>query len=231
MARPPKTPNATADTRAKLIEVAARHFAEHGYRGASQREIQRELGVNPGAVHYHFGSKAALYRGVIDSFIHGVQQERLRLLKEMDARLTGRARLRRLLYCYFYPHVALAGTAAGVSYARILANVQHEHKTPSAKIFDQAVTPVRNRYIGAILELFPGTPRAEIQRLLAMAVALMAVTATWRDSTPKRAVNEDAAQRLAQDLARFTTAGFESHLGERLQAAGKGSRKARKTSR
>ncbi|HMN43037.1 MAG TPA: TetR/AcrR family transcriptional regulator [Povalibacter sp.] len=233
MARRPKTLTATADTRTKLIEVAARHFAEHGYRGASQREVQREIGMNPGVVHYHFGSKEALYRGVIDSFIHGVQEERLRLLKEMDAELAGRARLQRLLYNYFYPHVALASTAAGLSYARILASVQHEYKTSSAKIFDDIVAPVRNRYIAAIRELFPGTPRAEIQRLLAMAVALMAVTATWHDSAPKAVANEDAVRKLADDLARFTTAGFEAHLGGRTGSAGTAVRKraVRKTAR
>ncbi|MBB6093457.1 AcrR family transcriptional regulator [Povalibacter uvarum] len=233
MARRSKTPTATADTREKLIEVAARHFAEHGYRGASQREIQRELGVNPGAVHYHFGSKEALYRGVIDAFIHGVQEERLKLLKEMDPELVGRARLRRLLYSYFYPHVALASTAAGLPYARILAGVQHEYKTASAKIFDDIVAPVRNRYIAAILELFPDTPRAEIQRLLAMSVALMAVTATWHDSVPKAVANEEAVRELARELARFTAAGFEAHLGEKTRSTGGAKRKraVRKTAR
>lgn len=223
---------ATADTRARLLEVAARHFAEHGFRGASQREIQRELGVNPAAVHYHFGSKEALYRGVIDNFIHDVQEERLRRLKEIDPALTGRARLERLLYDYFYPHVMLASTAAGFSYARILATVQHEYKSASTKIFDDIVNPVRIRYIAAIMDLFPGTPRVEIQRLLAMAVALMAVTATWHDPPPETA-SEDAARSLARYLAHFTTAGFEAQLGEVPRAGGRkpGKKAARKTAR
>jgi AcrR family transcriptional regulator len=50
--------------RTRLIEVAARHFAEHGIQGASQRAIQREVGVNPATAHYYFGSKEALYRAV-----------------------------------------------------------------------------------------------------------------------------------------------------------------------
>lgn len=212
MARRSRKLATSADTRARLIEVAARHFAEHGYRGASQREIQREMGVNPAAAHYHFGSKEALYRGVVDNFIHGVQEERLRLLKEMDPSLTGHARLQQLLYNYFHPHLALANTAAGFSYARILARVQHEYQTPSSKIFDDVVAPIRNRYIAALLTLFPGTPRAQIRRLLKMAVALMAMTATWHVPVPKK-VDEQAARELARELARFVTAGFEAQLG------------------
>jgi AcrR family transcriptional regulator len=206
-----------ADTRARLIEVAARHFAEHGLRGASQREIQRELGMNPATAHYYFGSKEALYRGVIDSFIHDVQEERLRRLEDVDPKLTGHDRLQRLLYDYFYPHVALSSTPAGYAYARILATVQHDRNTASTKIFDDIVAPVRRRYVSAIAELFPHTPRVEIQRLLAMGVALMAVTATWQDPSPQ--ASEDAVRELACDLARYATAGFEAQLGKLPQAA------------
>src|SRR3546814_3944705 len=63
--------------RDKLIAVAAFHFAEHGLLGASQRAIQREVGVNPGAAHYYFGSKEALYLAVIDDFLQRSQAERL----------------------------------------------------------------------------------------------------------------------------------------------------------
>lgn len=207
----------TTDTRGRLIEVAARHFAEHGYRGASQREIQREMGMNPATAHYHFGSKEALYRGVIEAFIHGVQEERLRRLAAIEPQLTGRMRLRRLLYDYFYPHVRLAGTPAGYSYARILANVQHDYRNTASKIFDDAATPVRRRYIAALGKLFPEASRAEIRRLLMMGVALMAVTSTWHSSAGP--LSPSAVHRLAEELARYTAAGFEALLGAVSQAA------------
>jgi AcrR family transcriptional regulator len=54
-----------ADTRARLIQAAARLFAENGYRGASVRDICNQAGANPGAVSYHFGGKRQLYRTVL----------------------------------------------------------------------------------------------------------------------------------------------------------------------
>jgi TetR/AcrR family transcriptional regulator, regulator of cefoperazone and chloramphenicol sensitivity len=217
----------TTDTRARLIEVAARHFAEHGYRGASQREIQREIGMNPATAHYHFGSKEALYRGVIEAFIHDVQEERLRRLAAVEPQLTGRVRLQRLLYDYFYPHVRLAGTPAGYSYARILANVQHDYRNTASKIFDDAATPVRRRYVAALGKLFPDAPRTEIKRLLMMGVALMAVTSTWHSSAGP--LTPGAVHRLAEELARYTAAGFEALLGGSIdEATGKGQRRRRR---
>ena len=45
-------------TREKLIDEAARAFAEHGVYGASLIDITRRAGQrNRGALHYHFGSR------------------------------------------------------------------------------------------------------------------------------------------------------------------------------
>lgn len=52
-------------TRAQLLEVAGRLFAEHGYLGTSSKEICLRAGVNMAAVNYHFGSRDGLYGAVL----------------------------------------------------------------------------------------------------------------------------------------------------------------------
>ena len=44
-----------------IIEVAMRHFAEHGYRGARVEDIAAEVGVAKGTVFLHFGNKEGLF--------------------------------------------------------------------------------------------------------------------------------------------------------------------------
>jgi AcrR family transcriptional regulator len=53
------------DTRSKLMHAAMRVFAREGFAAASTRMIATESGVNLQAITYHFGSKAELYRGVV----------------------------------------------------------------------------------------------------------------------------------------------------------------------
>jgi len=54
------------DSRARII-VAARHsFASVGFEGASTRQIAAEAGVAQSLLLYHFGSKDALWRAVMD---------------------------------------------------------------------------------------------------------------------------------------------------------------------
>lgn len=57
------------DIRAKLIESAARVFAEAGYRGATTRRIAQDAGVNEITLFRHFGSKDALLSQAVR--IHG----------------------------------------------------------------------------------------------------------------------------------------------------------------
>jgi len=49
-----------------ILERAERHFAEHGFQGASLSAIARDCGVgNPSLLH-HFPSKEVLYRAVLE---------------------------------------------------------------------------------------------------------------------------------------------------------------------
>jgi AcrR family transcriptional regulator len=47
--------------RDQIVEVAMRHFADHGYRGARVEDIAAEVGVAKGTVFLHFGNKEGLF--------------------------------------------------------------------------------------------------------------------------------------------------------------------------
>jgi TetR/AcrR family transcriptional regulator, regulator of cefoperazone and chloramphenicol sensitivity len=58
--------------RTRLLSEASRIFSEKGYAKASTREICEAAGLNPAAIHYHFGDKEGLYRAVLLVPIHGI---------------------------------------------------------------------------------------------------------------------------------------------------------------
>ena len=47
-------------TRERLLEAAARVYAQHGFGGATLDEVAAEAGLTKGAVYSHFGSKENL---------------------------------------------------------------------------------------------------------------------------------------------------------------------------
>ncbi|HEV7527176.1 MAG TPA: TetR family transcriptional regulator [Acidimicrobiia bacterium] len=76
-------------TREKLIDEAARAFAEHGVYGASLIDITRRAGQrNRGALHYHFGSRTGVLCAVLErhaDFLARREGELLQLALEKPA--------------------------------------------------------------------------------------------------------------------------------------------------
>jgi AcrR family transcriptional regulator len=53
------------DTREEILAAAREMFAEHGYDGASIRQIATGARVDPALVHHYFGTKEALFRAAV----------------------------------------------------------------------------------------------------------------------------------------------------------------------
>lgn len=74
-------------TRAKLITVAERLFADRGIQAVSLNEINKVAEQRHGsACQYHFGNKDGLIQAILDKHIPGIAKQRDSLFDEMDAK-------------------------------------------------------------------------------------------------------------------------------------------------
>jgi AcrR family transcriptional regulator len=53
-------------TRKQILDAALTQFADHGYAGASVRDIAASAQTNGATLYYHFGSKAGLFQALVD---------------------------------------------------------------------------------------------------------------------------------------------------------------------
>jgi len=53
------------ETRARILQTAREHFAEHGFGAASVRDIAKDAGTTHSMIRYHFGSKDLLWREAV----------------------------------------------------------------------------------------------------------------------------------------------------------------------
>jgi AcrR family transcriptional regulator len=57
------------DTRARVIASALRLFGQHGFEGASTRDIAVDAGVNAPALQYYFANKEGLYLACVEHMV------------------------------------------------------------------------------------------------------------------------------------------------------------------
>jgi TetR/AcrR family transcriptional regulator len=72
-----------AGSRERLLAAAAAEFASRGFAGANVDRIARAARVNKAMVYYHFKSKAALYREILQDMFDAVGQ-RVRAVAAAD---------------------------------------------------------------------------------------------------------------------------------------------------
>jgi AcrR family transcriptional regulator len=77
----------TASTREKLLDAAAKLFAERGVNNVSLAEIVRAAGQrNTSAVHYHFGSREAVLQAILERHVPVIRERRMELLAFAETR-------------------------------------------------------------------------------------------------------------------------------------------------
>ena len=68
------------DTKTDILDAAERLFADKGFDGTAIREITRVANVNVAAIHYHYGTKEEVLRGVTDRIVGPLNSRRFELL-------------------------------------------------------------------------------------------------------------------------------------------------------
>jgi AcrR family transcriptional regulator len=74
--------NKDSATRLRILQVALKRFAHAGYAGVSVQDIVDDAKVTKPTLYYYFGSKAGLYKALVDH----AHDERFRLMQEAAGR-------------------------------------------------------------------------------------------------------------------------------------------------
>src|SRR6202163_2661834 len=86
------------ESRAAILQAAAKEFAEHGIAGARTDAIAHEAGVNKALLYYYFKDKETLYGAVLDNAFSGLKATVFRVL---DSDLPPREKIMAYVGAYF----------------------------------------------------------------------------------------------------------------------------------
>src|SRR5436190_15716161 len=92
------------DGRELLLDAALKLFAEQGIEGVSIRAVNREAGLGPASVHYHFGTKDALLDAVLHRY-GDVVMDRIKVRAQELAEPGARTNARDLVVMLAQPYL------------------------------------------------------------------------------------------------------------------------------
>ena len=152
-------------TREVILDTAEALFARQGHDGTSMRQITSEAGVNLAAVNYHFGSKEALVQAVLKRRLAVLNQERLRLLDELEARAEGQPlKPSQIVDAFFGTLLRLAASPdhAGKNFLPLLERTMTDPTGFIRALVAEEYADVMERYQAALFKALPDVPRAEV---------------------------------------------------------------------
>jgi AcrR family transcriptional regulator len=157
-----------AATRAGLLDAAERLFLENDPATVSVRTINTSAGLNPGAVHYHFGSK----RGLVLELLQDRLKRRLHVHGQLDQLLASAddIDIRSVVELAVDPILKLAsGSARERLWLHLLIDaVRH---SPDSTFAEATFSP--DRWTALVIRARPDLSPEEARRRWGYAVALL----------------------------------------------------------
>jgi AcrR family transcriptional regulator len=209
-----------AGTRQRILDTAESVFMIMGYDGASLRQVTSEAGVNLAAVNYHFGSKEGLFHAVLTRRLQGLNQERLRVLDELEAKAGG-APLKpsQIVDAFFGTLLRMAARRGhgGAVFLRLIGRTLTEPGEFIRALLAEEFADVMERYKQALFRALPDVPKEEIVwrfhfMLGATSYAIAGIDTLRLVTDWQTDQNEDNLEQLLPRLMSFLLGGLRAPL-------------------
>lgn len=201
------------DTRQKIIQVAEVLFAAHGYAATSIRKIVDSADVNLAAIHYHFGSKEALFLEVLRKRLDKLNKDRHRMLEETKGRFDTAVPVETIIEAFLIPILKMYELDPNSGqFLVMLGRAFSESTEIKQKVFQQFFRSTAEEFLAALQEALPDLSQAEIYYRFHFMISTMVGTLM----EPERLTmisggtcQSDEMEKLIGQMIKFITAGFE----------------------
>ncbi|HET9817774.1 MAG TPA: TetR/AcrR family transcriptional regulator [Rhodanobacteraceae bacterium] len=203
--------NPQFSTKQRILGAAEALFAEHGFAGASLRQVTAAASVNLAAVNYHFGSKDNLIEEVFRRRLDELSRRRLERLAETSA--AGQTTLESVLDAFISPALELSLDRKGGSvFMRVLARAFAEHNGHLRKFLSENYGYVLKDFAAAFAQLLPQLDREELYWRLDIAVGALTYAMADFGMIQRRTGESEREHReqMARHLIHFTAAGLRA---------------------
>ncbi|MBP6346640.1 TetR/AcrR family transcriptional regulator [Neisseriaceae bacterium CLB008] len=198
----------------KLMHSAERLFATHGFTGTSLRQITREADVNVAAVHYHFGSKEALFLAVLNRRLLPFVEYSLARLDEVQAQSMLLPEHLVQAFVASCLHFVEAQQDEAVWFVKLLSRLMLDEY----RVFRESLAHEYEDYVGRFLAAFsralPNLPLPIVRWRMHLSLSTLFNAFAGNDVlkalTHREWVNAKVPSQVAQFVVPFVVAGLKA---------------------
>ena len=140
-----------------ILLAANSHFAHHGYRGASLRDIARDAGVSLTLLNHHFGSKFQLLSAVIEAH-RKVLDDRATSMRALMA-APGGYTVHDMVAAWVRLAFETAAQTDGEVFLRLVSRVIDDPEEEAVQIVRENLDDGAAIFVDALLRIHPGASR------------------------------------------------------------------------
>ncbi len=193
------------DTKREILDAAERLFAEKGFDGTAIREIIRAANVNVAAIHYHYGSKEEVLRGVTDRIVGQLNSRRFELLDRALADAQPHSlSIEAILDAFIRPDIETLQELhkRGPTVAHFLGRTYMDPTPWIQQMAQEQFAEAQTRFFPVLAAALDHlTVEDIIWRMFRVAAVLIHLFATWPDDGMTDAQADDTLARLINFLA------------------------------
>lgn len=207
-------PRASSEqTRAKILTVAQKLFAEAGFDAVSMRQVGSEADVPFALVTYHFETKLGLYKAVFRQWGDTLSAQRMDQLDTIALGDDVYSNFLAIAKALVEPMMRLRQMKGGREFVRLIAREVNDPIESERGIVQEYLDPVAHKTIKIMHEAVPQAPMNRLYWAYHFAVGALAVNYTESGRLERISgdlCGYDDPAELTEEVTRFIAAGLTS---------------------
>lgn len=165
MSRPDSKPAApdTADPASRILDAAEQIFADHGFDGASMRQLASAARVNVATAYYYFGSKEEVLAAVFERRFGPVREQQWEGVRKLERDYPDQPPpLETVLRTMLRPPLRLAETPGGDIAMRLMGRILMDPNPRAQQLLQDQYKDLRTEHLKIVQRAVPGLPKEDL---------------------------------------------------------------------
>ena len=207
--------------RDRLLDAAEELFCEHGFEGASIRDIAASADCNIASVNYYFGGKEKLYVEVWRRHLVQMRDARLASIDKVMSQNEGKPRLKDLLRSYANAFIEpLVGESKAGRFIKLMAREMIDRHLPQKMFLKEMIMPVMTALQRALVKICPGLEeskaRLAILSVVGQLIHTVGAKAMFEQSGKPELAKFDLTE-VVDHIVKFSAAGIRAYAKEKTE--------------